>query len=183
MSGISFQVKPRSRANIRAVANGVRQLLPSATNALKFPIMEMLENTLPQLAPDFSLIIREQSEMGNNHGYAEPAKGIIALREDVYIGATDGNPRDLMTAAHELGHLLLHQDTRLMRNIDGRALPAYRDSEWQANCFAGELLVPARLVAENCSSIQDVMEQCGVSYDAAYTQTKAFRKGGLINWS
>ncbi|TRW49062.1 ImmA/IrrE family metallo-endopeptidase [Aliidiomarina halalkaliphila] len=145
--------------------------------------MHVLEFTLPMLDENFELIVLDEKTMGANHGFAKPTKGIIALREDVYYGAIDGNPRDLMTAAHELGHLLLHHETHFMRTSADVPLRAFEDSEWQANCFAGELLVPANIVASECESINEVMELFGVSREAAKVQTKAFQKEGLINWS
>ena len=53
------------------------------------------------------------------------------------------------TAAHELGHALLHQQNRLHRDraLDGSGTPGHRDlQEWQADKFATYFLMPRKLV-------------------------------------
>ena len=74
-----------------------------------------------------------------------PHRHIIRLREDVYEQAIAGDGFARMTLAHEVGHLLEHSDAPLAmaRRPASDAVPAYRGSEWQANAFAGALLMPA----------------------------------------
>ena len=54
------------------------------------------------------------------------------------------------------------------RNFANKKVKTYSDPEWQAKCFAGELLVPAHLM-KGCSA-EEIVEECGVSYDAAKIQ-------------
>ena len=77
-----------------------------------------------------------------------------------------------MTIAHELGHYftICFCGFKLERNFTNKKIKAYRDPEWQAKCFAGELLVPAHLM-KGCS-VGEIIEECGVSYDAAKIQYK-----------
>ena len=50
--------------------------------------------------------------------------------------------------AHELGHLLLHRvETITLAREDGD-IPPYKDPEWQANAFAGELLAPYEYIKD-----------------------------------
>ena len=51
--------------------------------------------------------------------------------------------------------------------ISSEIIPAYRDSEWQANRFASELLMPREYIKSNGLSVNDVITQCGVSKQAA----------------
>ena len=46
-----------------------------------------------------------------------------------------------MTIAHEIGHYftLCFCGFRLERNFSGGKIPAFRDPEWQAKCFAGDV--------------------------------------------
>lgn len=139
----------------------------------------LLELALPKALPTFLFDVREMSRMGTNHGLADPDENIIILREDVYEGLARGRGRDRLTAAHELGHLVLHEKKNLVLRRAVGDPPTYCDPEWQANCFAGEFLVDHRL-AKGCSSPEDVMRRFGVSRDAALVQFRALVKGGCL---
>jgi len=162
--------KPQSRKNIRKIAHMIREICNSSDDFF-FDILGFVELLLPRLYDDFQLVICTESEMGKNEGLTYPEKGIMKIREDVYIGACEGNGRDRFTIAHELGHFLLHQNNSISfaRNNHGKIAP-YEDPEWQADAFAGELLIPARLVSG--MSYQDISRECGVSYKAAMYQLK-----------
>ncbi len=73
--------------------------------------------------------------------------------------------RQRFTIAHELGHLVLHEDERL--HVDEKAPIGFRneesslatkDAEIEANQFAAELLMPAELLAKEIASLPENME-------------------------
>ena len=81
----------------------------------------------------------------------------ILASPETYDWLEKGHPRGGFFVAHELGHCLLHTDqlvrlaqmpksqqAALHRGGQEVAHEAYRDTEWQANAFAGALLMPAR---------------------------------------
>ncbi|MFR8644446.1 MAG: ImmA/IrrE family metallo-endopeptidase [Monoglobus pectinilyticus] len=72
-----------------------------------------------------------------------------------------------MTVMHEIAHYLLLcvNGVKLQRNFNKQVVKAYCDPEWQAKCLAGEIMIPAHLVAG--MDLFDVIEKCGVSRDAA----------------
>jgi hypothetical protein len=181
MSGHVIEAPPKSRAEIRRLAELTRTLAEKLlkVTAPYFPIDYVLEPLLLSLDPDFCLEILEEQEMGDNHGLTIPSQHVIKLRQDVYNGACDGKGRDRLTMAHELGHYVLHDDLTFPRKTNPSEIPAYRNSEWQANCFAGELLVSARY-AKNCSSAIEVTDRFGVSYECGSYQFNALKKEGLI---
>ena len=95
-------------------------------------------------------------------------------------------PRGRFFIAHELGHCLLHTDqlvrlaqmptkkqTALHYGNQGATHEIYRDTEWQANAFAGAFLMPARGISvleqeyddELCPST--IAEHFRVSIEAA----------------
>ena len=84
-----------------------------------------------------------------------------------------------MTMAHELGHLIMHSNLPFSRQISRENIPAYKSSEWQANCFGGELLISAEHIYK-CSDINEVVELFGVSHNAAEKQWEAFTKDKII---
>ncbi|WP_167629343.1 ImmA/IrrE family metallo-endopeptidase [Aquipseudomonas alcaligenes] len=131
---------------------------------------------MPNFFPGFALEVGTKEEMGRNHGLTIPSENVIRLREDVYDGLCNDVGRDRFTACHELGHYLMHRNApiKFHRAEHGR-LPAYMDSEWQANRFAGALLMPKDKLIE-CGSLQEVVERFAVSYDAASVQNRVLAK-------
>lgn len=170
-----YIVEPKSRRDLRLLARVVRIEL-RLDDQKYFPITELLD-VLPEIFKDFSYEIVEDNELPiGTHADTDARTGNIRIKESVYDGACDGNGRDRMTIAHELGHFLtLHfLGFKLERNFSRKNVEAFRDPEWQAKCFAGELLVPAHLM-KGCS-VEEIMGQCGVSYDAALCQYKHINK-------
>lgn len=174
MSGQDYRVPPQSRSSIRDGAKTLREKL--RISSVYFPIMEVLELALPKLLDGYEFLVGSLEDMEGTHGLTFPQENRIILREDVYHGALEGNGRDRMTAAHELGHLLLHKNIAFARSLPGVDVKPYESSEWQAKCFSGELLVPASFSA---SLIHMEPEQlaltCGVSIEAARYQLKALK--------
>lgn len=164
-----IEVNPRKRADLRRLANTVRTLTGVPNNE-KFPVMEFLEMVLPKIFDDFTLEVVPKDEMGNKHGETRPKRHLIRLREDVYEGACDGNGRDLYTIAHEIGHLFLHTGDYSFAWREGQSIPLRKNSEWQADAFAGELLMP--YTAIKGMSLDEVKLRYGVSISAARVQCK-----------
>ncbi|MFY8325825.1 ImmA/IrrE family metallo-endopeptidase [Pseudoalteromonas sp. ZZD1] len=178
MSGYSIKVPPESRHAIREAASIVRLTLEKkkGSSSLYLPIIEMLEFTLPKLDNEFNFEVLPKSVMQSNHGLTIPEQKTIMLREDVYERALDGCGRDRMTAAHELGHYILHSNLEVTLARTNEELRPFEDSEWQANCFGGEILMPYTkkdlLIGKTPQEIADL---CGVSLEAATYQSKFFR--------
>ena len=140
-------VEAKSRADLRKLARILRDHL-HLSDVLYFPIVELLD-VLTELFGDFNYEVVEDSAMPKKvHADTDIRTGHIRIKESVYEGACKGEGRDRMTIAHEIGHYftLCFCGFRLERNFSGGKIPAFRDPEWQAKCFAGELMVPAHLV-------------------------------------
>jgi uncharacterized protein DUF955 len=174
------EVSPLRRQSIRSYANALRSTLQ--LNTSYFPIVEVIEFALPKIISNFVLLILPEKEMGSKHGITYPDQNTIHLREDVYDGACNGQGRDRFTIAHELGHLLIHKNVPLSRTNCPETIPAFKNSEWQADCFAGELLVlSTRLEGRNYKTVQEVASEFGVSNEAAKKQCKA--NGLIVSWA
>lgn len=137
-----------------------------------FPLVDFVEKRLPLLWDHFTLVVQEHADMREAHGLAFPEASEIWLREDVYAGVLEGRGRDRFTLAHELGHLLMHGDVGLAR-VPRRSteLRHYENSEWQANRFAGALLVPDEFVIQ-FGDAERIARECGVSIEAASVRMK-----------
>jgi hypothetical protein len=177
MTGACIEVPPLKRREIRKVAQDLRDSL--CIDQPFFPIMEVLEFALPNIFPDFALVIETSEDMGQNHGLTYPDKGVIKLRDDVYINACNNKGRDRLTAAHELGHLLLHREIALPRKASPEDIEPFRDSEWQASCFGGELLM-SYLHVNKCKDSKDASRLFAVSPEAAEYQWRKFKEDRII---
>lgn len=89
------------------------------------------------------LEVTDLQKMPNEYALTYPGEKIIILRQDTYDQACTGNPRSRFTIAHELGHLILHANT--VPHFAFSQTPSnhsyQEDVEWQANEFAGWLMV------------------------------------------
>lgn len=75
------------------------------------------------------------------------------------------------TLAHEIGHVLLHNEENqdVVFNVEEHLL--VNSSEWQANYFAGSLLAPDEFVLQ-CKTHQELIDLCRVSWQASEVRFK-----------
>ncbi len=140
-----------------------------------FPIISFLEKVMDRHISGFEFRIGGKKEMGDNEGLASPDGSYIKLRQDVYEKAIDGDGRSRFTAAHELGHYILHTGIGFARQVAGRRIPPFRSAEAQANRFAAELLMPRSFITVGCS-VSDIARRHNVTISAA-----KIRKECLLN--
>jgi len=178
MSDIGTEVPALSRVQIRQAARHLREMLGISGY---FPIVELLDVGLSRDLPGYIFDVAEIADMGNHHGLTIPDQNRIIVRLDIYDRACKGHGRDRFTMAHELGHLILHQDVVLAREEANACIsrPRYRDSEWQAHTFAGELLIPAHEI-RGTKLHDEFCERYGVSESAAKVQWQVYKKEGLL---
>jgi len=163
-----------SRQNIRDYVYMLKKEV-GLENVLYFPVLQFVENVLPVLVADFQFEVVPMNEMGNKHGETYPSKNLIRIREDIYLRAAQGEDRDRLTIAHEIGHLFMHEDDAiaLCRLAPNERLKPFEDPEWQADAFGGELLASSYLIEG--MSAYEVATKCGVSKSAARVQLNALR--------
>ncbi|GAB4359779.1 MAG: hypothetical protein Kow00114_12910 [Kiloniellaceae bacterium] len=178
MSGYDFKVPPLSWEQIRAVSDNLRTNLGLASEPY-FPIMEVIERVLDQRLGLVRLEVGTYAEMKGAEGHTCPSGDFIELRNDVYVAAWKGEGRARFTAAHELGHLLLHTNVPLARAKQEDNVKPFRRSEPQANRFAAELLMPPRFFAPS-DDIGEVAKRHGVSMEAAHHRLSDLKKRGKL---
>ena len=166
-----YEVPPLSAASIHAAADKVRHLLNMCVSANGWlDILRVLEYHYQNFE------IREINEMPHALG-STLSDGTIVLRSDVYTGAEAGNGRDRFTVAHELGHALLHSEYIGMARATERSTKVYCNSEWQANEFAGALLLPDSAIQQiGVYSAEMLASQYGVSLECAEVRIKKARR-------
>jgi IrrE N-terminal-like domain len=173
MSDIVYQAPPRSGENIEYLADAVRQGF-GLFDVDFFPVVPFVELGLQHIQPGILFDVVEPDLMGVRMGAVNPLTGAFMLREDVYDGALRDEPRQRFTVAHEAGHAIMHVGTLNRVPASTGKVPTYRDPEWQANRFAGALLMPRHLV-RSCQTVQEIMHRFGVSREAAVTRVKTLK--------
>lgn len=168
------RVRPLSIDVIRSFAIRIRKIVyPFKSLIIDGSIL--LEHSLPQVLKGFSFDILENHEI-NVPARSFPNKNFIEFRENTYEGIYHNNPRDVFTLIHELGHLLMHKgEFGLNRE---RIHKPYEDSEWQADTFAGEFLMPINLISQYSSSAE-ISENLGVSRQAAKVRIEKLKKNAV----
>ena len=117
--------------------------------------------------------------MPDNYGETLQGENLIRIREDIYDKACKDDGFSRSTIAHELLHFFKHRQEEIVfcRTVEEmKNRKVYEDPEWQANCFAGELLVPKRLVKN--MSVEEVVKQCKVTHAMARIQLGQYEKEG-----
>ena len=173
------KVVGRSRLVIRGIAYRIRGLLD-----LRNPDVDMvrlLEHRLTELGGTYH--IASFDELGDNEAVTFPDISEIHLREDVYNALCAGDHRARFTVAHEFGHLVLHQGISLGRNKQPGGHQHFEDSEWQADCFASEFLMPARMVAKDFTTASAISKAFNVSLEAAMVRIRVLQAEGLMRRS
>lgn len=151
MNNIYHIVKPLSTLAVKLAALDYRNNNADCINNCgAIDVLRLLETKHKDYAivPDDDLLCADAITKTN---------GEIIISETVYTDAYNGDPRSRFTIAHELGHAVLHTP------LDGFAIgkdacaykESYYNSEWQANTFAAELLIPTstllHLISEGVS--------------------------------
>lgn len=79
-----------SRARIRKITEKLRELIGCSEKAY-FPIVEFIEWIMGDPENDFDYEIVEAQEMQDMYGNMNTGLNVMKIREDVYIGAINGN--------------------------------------------------------------------------------------------
>jgi hypothetical protein len=172
-----LKVQGRSRQEIRAVSDRIRETL-----GLLLPrpdVQRFLEHDLFDKA-GIVFHVAEIDDMGQNEALTFPDRDEIHIRADVYDALVGGDLRARFTVIHEFAHWLLHPDLGLARSSPGSMHQFFEDSEWQADAFAAEFLMPADLLVKHCRTAVQAAAMFGVSLDVAITRVNVLRAEGLM---
>lgn len=174
----NYVVPPRSWSDIADLTTAVRERFGLA-EVPRFPIMELIERVLDHQLNWLHLRVGMPDEMGGAEGLTHPAGDHITLREDVYQKAWALDGRARFTAAHELGHWVMHTNVPLARMSPGVKYAPYELAEQQANAFAAELLMPRDFIMRSDTPLA-VASRHAVSLEAARIRVDYLRKKGLL---
>lgn len=160
---LGHKVPPRSRQSIETLAQFFRDQCGFSSKA-ELPIVEFLE--LMSNEGLINLEIVEDSELGDDEARAYPDKLHIQVKQSVYEGAVNGLGHCRFTLAHEFGHILLHKNIPQQYARSNSQHKVYEDSEWQADVFAGAVLIDGRQTT-GYESADEIARKFRVSVAAA----------------
>ncbi|WP_063196508.1 XRE family transcriptional regulator [Bradyrhizobium sp. AT1] len=173
-----IHVPPMSTEVIRTFAEKVRSTFVDDSQ-IEFPIMDVLEFRMGSLLEGFYVDVQDKESMGIEEGRVIAGENVIILREDVYTGAWGDNGRDRFTACHEFAHFLMHRTVTMARMRDDSE-KIYCDAEWQADTFAGPLLMSTRHLP-NFKGPDDAAMACKMSVPAAQVMWSKYEAEGRLN--
>lgn len=174
MSSENYIVPPRSWENIGRTADKLRENFGLGDEPY-FPVLDFIERILDQQLGLVRFEVEDFEGMDGAEGLTDPNGKFIALREDVYLKGIENDGRARFTAAHELGHFVLHTNIPLARAPTNGTAKIFRLSEPQANQFAVEILMPRKFISPN-DTTQSIAIRHGVSYEAADNRLRNMQK-------
>lgn len=167
-----FLVPPKSAKAIEIKALDWRHAF-GVEDAWAPDVIDLFEKKLPKLFPNYTLMVRSDAEMaaiGDAEAYTSFNPPIIAVRDSVYLLASQNNGRARMTFAHEFGHLILHPGATKLRSEGSHELVKrprpFESAEWQARKFAAYFLLPDHIVRQ-FGAPRELADCCHVSLQAA----------------
>lgn len=174
-----MKVPPLKITQIRELAGTIRNSL-GVSQAEPFPVMFFLETAMVEALEGFDWEVdeslpRDVMACAFPDGCRENPNGPhIKIRPEVYEAAHAGDGRARLTVLHECGHVLLHRKVSALNRESaprGVDLRPFENSEWQANVFAAEVLMPPGSFTRR-RGLSCYCSRMGVSRGAALTQGK-----------
>lgn len=177
-----YIVRPRSIEMIRRCAGEFREIL--GLSDCPIHLESFLENfsscgvTIDVMddldGPDF---------LNHTEACCIPESATIYLSEDTYRRACHNDPRTRFTIMHELGHLILGHSRAFHRDLSIEQAKPYIDSEWQADWFAAETLMPLNIIVrDRLFSPKKIQERFGVSRPASeFRYNKLLKRRDIKN--
>ena len=140
-----IKTNPLSVKNIETIAKKVREDY-KIKNGDCFPVLEYINYLFDNGIIGIMILEDDDSYLDKDTPAVYNAMdNFIYLKESVINEIESGNYRSNFTLAHELFHYLQHQVLGFeFEEVEDRK--TYEDPEWQANCFAGELLLPTEFL-------------------------------------
>lgn len=171
-----FKVKNKSLNQIEANARVFRALLlffSGREEVKEIDLQQFLEDRIRIFGLHLEWVDDSDSEELPLDAPAAVVGNVLKIRDACYDGLGRKNPRDVFTLFHELGHKFLgHERVFARSQIEEHFWT--EDSEWQANNFASEVLMPSSVVInENLRTVEQLKERFGpISTQAAELKLK-----------
>lgn len=176
-TGHGYRVAPRNIIGIRERALSVRKTLVKKDEPF-FRMARFIEQ-LHEYGIIYDVVEADELPKGIE-ACCVPEFRSITFSAETYGKACEDDPRARFTIIHELGHILLTH-TRTFNRENKENIAAFEDSEWQANQFAAEFLMPFDHMALNgLTTANEIMLTYHVSAPAAERRVSQLDKRGEL---
>lgn len=174
-----FRVPARRIADIRVAADNVRRILEIGDAPQHIDIGLLLDRLTVNYGLTYDVLDADEMPHEDVEACWDPVNIVMHIRSDVFESACRDEPRHRFTIMHELGHCLLGHSRTLNRAGIDRAPETYEDSEWQANQFAAEILMPLEVIHKNkLNTALKIETHFNVSAKAAARRVTQLQKRG-----
>jgi hypothetical protein len=168
------QVKPLTNADVRQHAKRLRKFFGVEHERRIDLIVCLRSSSIWTVRGELPLAfhVRPDAEMNGADAKTTTGKNgvLIEMRQSVFEHLQVGDGRARHTAAHELGHAVLHDGTEMPRlargNVTPAWIPAYESAEHQVKVFASAFLINDE-VAQTLQSASDIALEFGISLQSA----------------
>lgn len=178
------KTNPLNIVEIENYVNNLRRELDIPSNS-PFPVLKVIEKfhndgllTIQYLEDDDPLFEEDTPAKYN------PSENFIYVKESVLEELENHEYRANFTLAHELFHYFQCQVLGFeFEEVEN--CPKYVDSEWQADEFAGQLLVPTKCIVGDCDTrlladMFNLSELCVITRKLYY-ERRLKRKKAIIS--
>lgn len=177
-----FRVAGRSVADIRLSADNVRQILEIGDAPQDIDIGLLLDHLSVKYSITYDVLEPEEMPHPGIEACWDPESMTMHIRSDVFERACRNDPRARFTVMHELGHGLLAHRRTINRSGIERTPKVYEDSEWQANQFAAEFLMPLDVIQSlGLNTAFKIEAHFNVSFQAATLRVKRLTQHGELS--
>lgn len=179
-----FRVAGRGVADIRLSADNVRRILEIGDAPQSINIGLLLDRLSVKYGITYDVLEPDEMPHSDVEACWDPESVTMHIRSDVFEGACWNDPRARFTVMHELGHGLLAHRRTINRAGADRKPKVYEDSEWQANQFAAEILMPLEaIISHGLKTALEIQTHFNVSNQAAMRRFSQLEKRGELSCS
>lgn len=176
-----FRVTGRGVADIRQSADNVRRVLGVADSPQNVDIGLLLDHLSVKYGITYDVLESDEMPHSDVEACWDPESLTMHIRSDVFEEACWNDPRARFTVIHELGHGLLAHRRTINRTGVNRKPKIYEDSEWQANQFAAEFLMPLDVIVKfGLTSAFRIQTYFNTSNQAAMRRFDQLQKRGEL---
>lgn len=176
-----FRVAGLKVADIRLSADNVRNILRIGDAPQDMDMGLLLDQLSVNYGITYDALEPEEMPYEDVEACWDPDTVTMHIRLDVFEKACSNDPRARFTVMHELGHGLLGHRRTINRSGNDRKPEIYEDSEWQANQFAAEILMPLDVMRrERLNTACKVENHFNVSSQAAAKRIKQLSQRGEL---
>lgn len=141
-----FRVAGLRIADIRSSADNVRSVLGIGNEPQAIDFGLLLDHLSVKYSITYDVLEPHEMPYPDVEACWDPESMTMHVRSDVFEKVCQDDPRARFTIVHELGHGLLGHRRTINRSERERRPEVYEDSEWQANQFAAEVLMPLNVI-------------------------------------